>query len=259
MLFNLRLCSIVLATLLLNMSLVQAEVIPNVMPLGDSITAGGDASYRRPLYYLITANTSLQLNYVGTRYQTSTCPECSYYEAYGGWTPAQILNGDGIVPHLSVRLSQVNPDIVILHAGTNGCDAAAVAFDPLTELYGSHVNTIKEILDTLFLANPQMRVVLAQIIQPQVVQPYILEFNNQLQVLYNSYEHKNSIILVNLESTLTEPADYIDTYHPSAQGYEKMALAFYPALIFHITAYIRRKTISQQITPAINFLIKKSN
>lgn len=218
----------------------HAEIVPKIMTLGDSITGGGDGAYRRPLFNSILS-TPYHIEFVGTRYSYSTCEECRFHEAYAGWTPYQILNGEEDILHLSYRLSSVNPDIVIIHAGTNGCELASVTYDPETELYGSHVKTMKEILDTIFSFKPQMKVILAQIIQRQIFQPEIHEFNKQLALMYANYQYKDAIILVNLEETLTETADYIDMYHPSDQGFDKMAQAFALPLVSQITDLIREE------------------
>lgn len=226
-----------------------------IMPLGDSITAGGDGAYRRPLYYSIRNTTSYSIDYVGTQFRYSSCAECCNDEAYGGWTPAQLLYGVGDVPHLATRLSQLNPQIVIIHAGTNGCDSTAVAYDPETELHGSHVQTIKEILDTIFSHNPQIKVILAQIIQRQAYLPEIHEFNRQLAVMHQNYAHKNSISLVNLESVLIEANDYLDHCHPSEQGYEKMGQALYPSLVSGLAMFTQKSNIIESLIPSINLLL----
>jgi lysophospholipase L1-like esterase len=97
-----------------------------IMPLGDSITAGvgvaGKDGYRLRLQRSLE-KAGVAVDYVGSqRGGTAGDPD---HEGHGGWTIDQLAN------RTTAWVQRYDPDVVLLHAGTNnitrGEDPAAVA------------------------------------------------------------------------------------------------------------------------------------
>ena len=133
----------------------------NIMPLGDSITAGYTpqggvpGGYRQELYSnLTTAGYSFQFVGSQTTYPSSTLttavPDQSSHEGHDGYTIQQIIDGVQNTNWLSV-----SPNIILLHIGANdiGVLDAATASGKLDTLLGA-----------ILAKKPKARIVVAKII-----------------------------------------------------------------------------------------------
>lgn len=84
----------------------------NIMPLGDSITAGTNGNYRNDLYTGLLQN-NCGVSYVGTLYDSNTTVADKDHEGHGGLTIG------GIAAEVNGWLASTQPDIILLMIGTN--------------------------------------------------------------------------------------------------------------------------------------------
>ncbi len=233
-------CYMVLAMLLGGSLLViHADATVNILPLGDSITRGGTSadspypSYRYLLWnYLKTGG--YDVNFIGS----TTFPTFSSFsfdqnhEGHGGYTTATELSGDSSddsQAKLSNWLKLYTPDIVLLHIGTND----VIQQVPVSQ----RLSNVGQIIDTLRADNPNVKILLAQII------PTGDTFRNQNSGLI---AYNNAIpALAAQKSTTQSPVIVVDQYsgyngfsdnqydgiHPKTSGEKKMADRWYAALV----------------------------
>ncbi len=224
-----------------------------ILPAGDSITKGSGTcqsldgtdpylnciGYRSPLWYMLT-EAGYFVNFVGDQggyYQYQYIHDNNHL-GYGGWTDS------GIAGIILDRLETFNPDVMLLHIGTNSPNE-----DP---------NQVKDILDIVdrYEFGPPKRsvtVILAKIIkkldtnrQPMSV---ITNFNNNIEAMataringtdggtpnpsggwYRAPGVNDNIHIVDMESAV--PEDNIpDRTHPDADGYYIMAGVWFDKLI----------------------------
>lgn len=203
----------------------------NIMPLGNSITAGygsGDAptsdpyfiGYRRPLY-LSMVTASYYFDFVGSLEggSASTGPTFDYdHEGHGGARAEQIASS--VVSYLTA-----NPaDVILLHIGTND----------VAQNQGPSVADVVEILDNIDSVSEDITVIVARIIgqDPNHVPYYdVTPFNDNLAAMVQSrIASGDKLILVDQQSALNYPADLFDWLHPDTDGYAKMAPVWLAAL-----------------------------
>jgi len=207
-----------------------------VMALGDSITAG--CCNPRVGYYQFLADdlttADYQFNLVGSVYVGGY-----HIEAHPGAWPYDLLNGI-LDPNTGLRsggidewMAQSQPDIVLLHAGTNGVGSnGSLNYDPQNAQWGKHVDDMRQILDVIFNVNPAAFVILAKIINTRTYKPETSEYNRQLALMASVYGNTH-LHVIDMEGILSgDPlVNYIDGVHPSPAGLEIMADKWYPALI----------------------------
>jgi lysophospholipase L1-like esterase len=213
-----------------------------ILPLGDSITwgwASSNAGYRTTLRGLLEA-AGVEFQYVGTAsdFPGDLPQDQRHHEGHPGWVITRGSSGrDGLTDHLPMWLgpSGVTPDVVLLMIGTNDVD---LDYD---------LGHAKERLETLVsmitgsggLA-PQARLLLAQVTRVVDAEHDALDpVKDARAVSYNQgvaelvAEHRargESVQLVDMHSAL-EPADFADWVHPNDTGYQKMAHAWFDAIM----------------------------
>jgi hypothetical protein len=201
------------------------------MPLGDSITRGsfsgvGDpsymVSYRKALWDLLAAR-SYEVDLVGSRNDGWGIPGFDAdHEGHGGWTDDWIVNGNPTNPEegkLEDWLPAAQPDIVLLHIGTNDLEASS--------------DDVGAILDVIKAYNADVWVILARIINRNSYSQTTTDFNNNVENMAKGrITNGDKIIIVDMEDGAgikynlvsdTPPGDMWDTLHPFETGYEKMA------------------------------------
>ena len=197
-----------------------------VMPLGDSITRGLDPSvpwaaeggYRTRLWQRTVVQDGDNLDFVGSL--TSGPPGLgdTAHEGHTGWRIDQLRAGvDG-------WLAAVQPDIVLLLAGTNDIlqnDDLAGAPARLADLTGR-----------VCADDPGVRVLVARITPLAQFDPQVRAYDNALPGALATVAASCSYRLVDAYSALSVSAGDLqaDGRHPSPQGYDKLADAWYPAL-----------------------------
>jgi VCBS repeat-containing protein len=220
-----------------------------IIPLGDSITAGfpgGAASedswvgYRRKLYNDLSAlnPTKFGINFVGTvtNLGANASPPLADRdnEGHSGWRDDEIANGTSdpnkqltcyvSLPNCNITgwLNSSQPDIVLLHIGTNGID----------DVGGTSATDVANILDKIDAwetANSSpITVFLALIIgSPNgTTNSNVSAFNANVSTMaQNRIGNGDKIFIVNqqTEAGLNYSTDMGDDLHPNQTGYDKMA------------------------------------
>jgi hypothetical protein len=149
-----RLCVLLL---LCGLWLVLPAADPvTIMPLGDSITQGNKTqdSYRRPLFHKLK-DAGYSFRFVGSEKSnfTGAPPHPDFQqdnEGHYGWKITDVL------PKLDGWLGQNNPDIVLLHLGTNDNGQPNRTPDAI-------LADIESMIDIMRKHNPKVKVLLAQL------------------------------------------------------------------------------------------------
>ncbi|ANY07514.1 hypothetical protein AFB00_15805 [Pseudonocardia sp. HH130630-07] len=134
---------------------VAAPGVLRVLPLGASSTVGvgslGTAGYRLPLWERLTAR-GVRLDYVGSRNSGPDALPDGDHEGRSGWSAARMASFVG------GWVLAADPDVVLLHAGTNDLLAGASA--------RSTAQSLDRVLERIFAAAPGTHVVMAGVWAP---------------------------------------------------------------------------------------------
>src|SRR5262249_37297301 len=195
-----------------------------IMPLGDSITEGlsGHDTYRYQLWTELH-QAGYNVDFVGAKHgnQAGNPPTPEFdqdHMGYSGW------RADEFVGRLGTDFAgPYDPDIVLLHVGTNDLIQGQSVSSTISDIAG--------IIDDLRLANPNVTILLAQII-PNVDTNGTTElFNAQILQLAQQKNNNNSrVIAVDQYSGFDENNDLYDGIHPNGSGELKMANRWFSAL-----------------------------
>lgn len=202
-----------------------------IMPLGDSITydylfSDDDdprpvsirTAYRSHLWYMLE-NANYSADFVGSQVagQAVEPPFDPDNEGHRGWHSLEIAENA-----YSYMLNS-QPDIVLLHIGTNDNSSSAVG--------------VAEILNQINMyeqhSGRTVRVIVALIIDRREPDAITREFNESLRELVNLHMLSgDSVTLVDMHrgAGLTS-SDYADYIHPNENGYSKMATVWFDALM----------------------------
>lgn len=206
---------------------MQAQAQTRIMPIGNSITHGTTQynSYRRSLWHKLQAG-GYHVNFVGSQNSNQGGPPPNPdfdpdHEGHAGWRAEQLM----VAVEQWTRDAQ--PDIVLLHAGTNDVLQRHTPQSTRDEL--------SQLIDNMRAAKPNVKILLAQLI-PLVTAPPTP--NNDINVLNDLLpalaQQKSTlqspIYLVDQHTGFDASADLYDYIHPSASGEEKMAVRWYAAL-----------------------------
>lgn len=210
-----------------------------IMPLGDSITQGhGDpqiTGYRRELYNSL-ADVGYVVNFAGSRRDGVPLDFDRDNESHPGQQAYEIRDG------ITAYLNENQPDIILLHIGTNGIagkSPEAVAQE------------IDEILSRIYGFDGDIVVFLARIINrvgPVEVAHKTSRLNELIQAMANErIAAGDPLVVVDMERVLTYSflnsngqtvlIDMFDTLHPNATGYKKMAVVWDAALQGYLYHY----------------------
>lgn len=213
-----------------------------IMPLGDSITTGtGDwPSYRYWLYKSLLA-AGYSVDFVGSvhgQYGNPPVPPpacCQDFdwdeEGHSGWRADQILNGAPPTYPTSYKLSawvqDYQPDIVLVHIGTNDLYQS--------QSVSSTRDEIGAIIDTIRQYRPNAIILLAQIIPARDgdgnLVTTIPTLNALLPALVASKQQANSpLVLVDQYTGFDVDADTHEGTHPNESGEKKMAARWLAAM-----------------------------
>jgi len=195
-----------------------------IMPLGDSITSGKggtNAGYRGPLYSVL-ADAGYNFQFVGSlNSDPGTLPTApvnqTYHEGHGGWKTGDvakgILRGVKTVADGGYGWLTANPDIVLLHIGTNnvGSDEAQSVLD------------VSGTLDQIHHQRPTATTYVAQIIPKKSGAAWIKKYNLDLAGLVADKQAAGySVFLVDMHTNYP-PGTQPDGVHPDDAGYAWMA------------------------------------
>lgn len=203
------------------------------MPFGDSITQGFNVAggYRAPLFHLALA-ASRQITFVGSAndYSVPTVDNVAFpknHEGHGGWT---IEGSSGIAQLVATSIPNYKPNIITLMIGTNDINGnISVSDGP---------NRLGKLLDSIFMRDPNILVVLAQIVPSRTdgTNNAIKTYNAAMPNLVSSRVSKGQhIVLVDMYGAFTKDANYKqsvlgDNLHPNQAGYNLMADVWFEAL-----------------------------
>lgn len=208
---------------------VLYAVPTRIMPLGDSITFDARyddtrsdsvrTGYRSHLYYKLV-EAKYEVNFVGSRIagEAITPPFDPDNEGHPSWTSFEIAED------AYTFMAQSNPDIVLLHIGTN---------DLTTTTPWGVDSTLNEIDYYERETGRVVQVIVALIIDRQIHDGRIASFNTRLkETLEKRIIDGDNIIMVDMYSGagLTSE-DYADNTHPNDAGYSKMADVWFNALM----------------------------
>lgn len=213
-------------TLSLLITYICAEETSNpikIMPLGDSITSGyilADlddprpfsirTGYRSHLWYILS-NAGFSSDFVGSQVagEDIVPPFDPNHEGHRGW------HSNDIAEKTYEYMVYSNPDIVLLHIGTND--------------YSTSVNGVISILNQIDLyeqaTDHSIRVLIAQIIDNASPNGIIRGFNENIQSLVTSrILDGDNITLVDMyRGSGLQGSDYTDMIHPNDSGNYKIA------------------------------------
>jgi lysophospholipase L1-like esterase len=188
------------------------------MPLGDSITWGegsaSTSSYRAPLYSRLVGAAGYAVDFVGSQ-RSGSLPDTDN-EGHSGWRI------DQIAASANGWLATYQPDVILLHIGTNDMFAGNAAAAP----------QLGRLLDRIHAARPFADVLVAQVIglgrTPRT--------GGQL-VRTAAYHHAVRQLVAArgplfhlVDHTGIAGIDMVDRLHPNAFGFRRMAWNWYRAL-----------------------------
>lgn len=196
-----------------------------IMPLGDSIT-GSPGCWRAYLWRQLQSNGYRDIDMVGSL-PGSGCG-FSYdgnNEGHGGFSVVNIAN-QNLLPGW---LSATNPDVVLVHLGTNDIWGGRTTSAILT--------AYTKIVQQMRAKNPRMKIIVAKIIPMDSARSCancgnaVVALNNAIPAWANGLTTSNSpITIVDQWTGFSTASDTYDGVHPTDGGHQKMAARIYPVL-----------------------------
>lgn len=196
-------------------SAAAAQDTLRIMPLGDSITygVGTDArnSYRSDLWNRLTAG-GLPIDYVGSQ-QTGTLLDADN-EGHPGWTSAQLT------AHIDGWLTAYQPDVVLLHAGTNDI-RHGLSPEQAVQDVATLVGRIQQ-------QRPNTEIFVAKIVLAKRAAEKSLDARLNLLIPGVIGNMGTRVHIVDQSSV--SGLDLLDLNHPNDVGYRKMAWNWFQAM-----------------------------
>lgn len=204
-----------------------------IMPFGDSITQGFPVAggYRAPLFRL-ALQANRDITFVGSADDFSVptvdgVPFPRNHEGHGGWT---IEGNNGIAKLVGTSIPNYKPHIITLMIGTNDINGNINVADA--------PNRLGRLLDSIFMQDPNILVVLAQIVPTRTdgtnnaVKAYNAAMPDLVATRVSKGQH---IVLVDMYTAFTNDPNYKqsllgDNLHPNQAGYNRMAEVWFEAL-----------------------------
>ncbi|WP_433219648.1 GDSL-type esterase/lipase family protein [Dactylosporangium sp. CS-047395] len=186
-----------------------------VMPLGDSITWGAGSattsSYRAALYSRLVTQAGYGIDFVGSQ-QSGALPDTDN-EGHSGWRI------DEIAAQVDGWLATYQPDVVLLHIGTNDMNQ--------NYQVGTAPQRLAALVDKILADRPAAQVLVAKIVPAldASIQARINTFNAAVPGVLAGKARTRVVDLSGLASS-----DLNDTLHPNDTGYARMAVRWYQAL-----------------------------
>ncbi|CAN5505061.1 hypothetical protein BH09PLA1_BH09PLA1_33340 [soil metagenome] len=198
-----------------------------IMPLGDSITESetGHASYRYWLWKNLQNNGYTDIDFVGSHTGVNLGPPLysdfdQNHEGHWGW------RADEINANIAGWANTYRPDIVLMHLGTNDLIQGQSVASTITDL-GS-------IIDKLRAANPNVTVIMAQIIPNNQVS--VTSLNTSISSLAGQKNTAQSrVVAVDQATGFSSSSDTWDGVHPNQSGEQKMSNKWYSAMTPFLT------------------------
>jgi lysophospholipase L1-like esterase len=195
----------------------KSQVI--LMPLGDSITDGGDSmgGYRLDLWKKLVQTDGDKIDFVGSLNGGPSDLGDKDHEGHIGWNITELDE------QISGWMTSSKPDIVLLHIGTNDLDQGASASEMETNL--------KKLITDIYTAKPDTALVVSSLIVTTVGEKATwTAYNAAIPGIVNGFKSQGkNITYVDMSNSLTE-SDLDDGAHPTWEGYSKMATVWYPVV-----------------------------
>jgi uncharacterized repeat protein (TIGR02543 family) len=205
----------------------MAQTPVRIMPLGDSITAA-PGCWRAYLWTQLQAAGFTNIDFVGTSTDRSGCGFAfdENHEGHSGFSITGIADQNQLPPWLAAT----NPNIVVVHLGTN-------------DMWGHFITTptkltaLTKLIGQMRANNPNMKIIVSQIIPMDptsctTCNADVIEFNNALPAWAAGLTTAQSpITLVNQFTGFDLAADTFDRVHPVDSGFRKMSAKFLPAVV----------------------------
>ncbi|WP_437902066.1 SGNH/GDSL hydrolase family protein [Sorangium sp. So ce327] len=204
-----------------------------IMPFGDSITQGFNVAggYRAPLFHLaLEANRDITFVGSANDYSVPMVDGVTFprdHEGHGGWT---IEGNNGIAKLVGTSIPNYKPNIITLMIGTNDINGNINLADA--------PNRLGKLLDSIFMRDPNILVVLAQIVPTRTdgTNNAVKAYNAAMPDLVSTRVSKGQhIVLVDMYTAFTNDTNYkqslfADNLHPNQAGYNRMAEVWFQAL-----------------------------
>jgi lysophospholipase L1-like esterase len=209
---------------------VSAPAAPvKIMPLGDSIT-GSPGCWRALLWNKLQNTGFTNINFVGTLPpQGCGIPYDGDNEGHGGALATNIVSQN----QLPGWLAATQPDIVLMHLGTNDV-WSNIAPATILAAYST-------LVDQMRASNPAMRILVAQIIPmnpsscPACAQR-VVALNGAIPGWAAGKSTAQSpITVVDQWTGFDDASDTVDGVHPNDAGNQKVSDRWYPALAALLT------------------------
>ena len=204
-----------------------------IMPFGDSITQGFDVAggYRAPLFHLALA-ASRNITFVGSAndYSVPSVDDVTFPRDHEGHGAHTIEGNNGIAQFANTSIPNYDPNIITLMIGTNDINGNNNVADA--------PNRLGKLLDSIFMRDPNVLVVLAQIVPTRsdgtnnTIKTYNAAMPNLVSTRAGQGRH---IVLVDMYTAFTKDTNFRtsllgDNLHPNQAGYNLMADVWFQAL-----------------------------
>jgi len=194
----------------------KKEPSTTILALGDSITEGGKESFS----YLSDLRRKLQkagfhVNFIGPKQQNNGI----HHAGYSGQTV------EFLATHLDSIYREYPADVVLIHSGHNHF----VDEKPVPGM----VNAYKEIIKNLKQINPDVTILIAQVIGSGKLPKYsyIPELNKEIAVMVKMYNDPRLILVDQFSPFDWRKYTIADHVHPNQKGAELMAKVWFKALV----------------------------
>jgi lysophospholipase L1-like esterase len=196
-----------------------------IMPLGDSIT-GSPGCWRALLWNMLQNGGYTNIDFVGTLPpQGCGIPYDGDNEGHGGILATNMANQN----QLPAWLSATNPDIVLMHLGTNDV-WSNIATNTILSAYST-------LVDQMRANNPSMKILVAQIIPMNpsscsTCAQGVINLNAAIPAWASSKTTAQSpVIVVDQWTGFDDSTDTADGVHPNDSGNQKIANKWYSPLV----------------------------
>ncbi|MFY1632705.1 cellulose binding domain-containing protein [Solwaraspora sp. WMMB335] len=205
---------------------VSAATPVRIMPLGDSITAG-PGCWRALVWDQLRSAGHTDIDFVGSASDGGSCNYGFSYdpdhEGHGGFSAVGIADNNQLPPWLSAA----NPDVVVMHLGTNDLWGGWQSMDTIMAAFTKLIGQMRA-------NNPNMKIVVAQIIPHHgcaTCPDDTVTLNNRIPGWAAGLTTTQSpIVVVDQWTGFNAATDTGDGVHPNDAGFRKMANRFAPAL-----------------------------
>jgi lysophospholipase L1-like esterase len=209
----------------------RAATTVKVMPLGDSIT-GSPGCWRQLLWSRLQTSGFSNVDFVGSLNDSTSCGTLydGDNEGHGGYLATNILSQN----QLPAWLASAQPDVVMMHLGTNDVWSAIPTATILTTYSG--------LVDQMRAANPAIRILVAQILPMNPsgcteCAARVIDLDQAVPAWAAAKSTTASpITVVDQWTGFSDATDTDDGVHPNAAGNQKISNAWYPALTAAVTA-----------------------